>query len=325
MSRRHDRKLRDGRSSLQIKVGNNLNNNNNDTDTKVEFLLDSGAACSLLHTKDFQKLALPATAVSVNNSYQLVVANGTKLAISRRVLLNLTIGGQSKLHPFYVSDDLNYSIIGWDAMKKYNIVLANGEFFVDGDACKKLSKYSRNNNVLAKRAFTLKAGQCKEVLARIRKPVDLKAGEAIVVEDVRMANDERRESDVRVIPGVYDVNNEGNIVLAVCNISPVDIAIKSNEIVRVFDTLAEKPLPLSHVYSKEINDNLDKPNVCAVFDPLVQPPVDQFRPDYKHIDVDLDNIISTPLPKTKVKTVHDLLGEMNLGPMNAAEKCSSQK
>ena len=210
-------------------------------------------------------------------------------------------------------------------MKKYNIVLANGEFFVDGDACKKLSKYSRNNNVLAKRAFTLKAGQYKEVLTRIRRPVDLKVGEAIIVEDVRMANDECRKSDVRVIPGVYNVNNEGNVVLAVCNISHVDIAVKSNEIVGVFDTLAEKSLPLSHVYSKDISDNPNEPNVCAVFDPLVQPPVDQFRPDYKHIDVDLDNIISTPLPKAKLKTVHDLLGEMSLGPMNADEKLQLAK
>ena len=75
----------------------------------------------------------------------------------------------------------------------------------------------------------------------------------------------------------------------ICNITTEDISVKPGEIVAVFDT-------------------------------LVQPPVDQFRPDYKHIDIDLDNIIRAPLPPEKAKSVHDLLLEMDIGPMNPTEK-----
>ena len=81
---------------------------------------------------------MPQTAVDENKDHQLVAANGTKLDISHRVLLNLAIGDKSILHPFYVCNWIKHSIIDWDAMKKYNIVLANGEFFVDNKASQKL-------------------------------------------------------------------------------------------------------------------------------------------------------------------------------------------
>ena len=125
-----------------------------------------------MHLEDYSKLELPQTAVHQNHNHQLVAANGTSLDISHKVYLNLTIGGKSILHPFYVCKGIKHSIIGWDAMKKYNIVLANGEFFVDNEANKKLNKISRNNNVIAKRHFTIKPGETKSILGHIKKPVD---------------------------------------------------------------------------------------------------------------------------------------------------------
>ena len=176
----------DSRPFLRIKVGNNLNNGNLPSDVQIDFLVDSGAACSLLHLKDFEKLEVPHTAVDDNDNHQLVAANGTKLDISRKVFLNLTIGGKSILHPFYVCKSIKHSIIGWDAMKKYNIVLANGEFFVDNKASQKLNKTSRNNNVIAKRHYyTVKPGERKQILGHIKKPVGFKEGEPVLIEDVR--------------------------------------------------------------------------------------------------------------------------------------------
>ena len=239
--------------------------------------------------QDCEKLQLPRTATNNNSDYQLIAANGTKLDISQRVFLNLTIGGKSILHPFCVFKSINHSIIGWDAIKKYNIILANGEFFVDSNASQKLNKLSRNNNVIVKRNYAVKRGETKQILAHIRKPIDFKEGEAVLIEDIRMANDERRNSDVRVIPELYDIEKQGNLHFQICNITTGDINVKPGEIVAVFDT-------------------------------LVQPPVDQFRPDYKHIDIDLDNIIKAPLPPEKANSVHDLLLEMDLGPMNPLEK-----
>ena len=104
-----------------------------------------------------------------------------------------------------------------------------------------------------------------------------------------MANDERRNSDVRAIPGLYDIESHGNLHFQICNITTEDVTVKPGEIVAVFDT-------------------------------LVQPLVDQFRPDYKHIDIDLDNIIRAPLPPEKAKSVHDLLLEIHIGHMNPLEK-----
>ena len=92
----------DSRPFLRIKVGNNLTNNNLPSVFQIDFLVDSGAACSLLHLGDYSKLELPQTAVSRNENHQLVAANGTNLDISHKVYLNLTIGGKSILHPFYV-------------------------------------------------------------------------------------------------------------------------------------------------------------------------------------------------------------------------------
>ena len=57
-----------------------------------------------------------------------------------------------------------------------------------------------------------------------------------------------------------------------------------------------------------------------MFDALVQPPADQFRPDYKHKYIDLDNIIRDPLPPEKAMSVHDMLQEMDIGTMNPREK-----
>ena len=104
-----------------------------------------------------------------------------------------------------------------------------------------------------------------------------------------MSNDERRTSDVRAIPGLYDIEKHGNLQFQICNITTEDISIMPGDIVAVFDT-------------------------------LVQPPVDQFRPDYKHVDIDLDNIIRDPLPPGRSKSVHDLLSEMEVGPMHPNEK-----
>ena len=153
-------------------------------------------------------------------------------------------------------------------MKKYNIVLENGEFFVDNEASKKLNKVSRNNKVIAKRHYTIKPGETKSILGHIKRPVDFIKGEPILIEDVRSANDGRRYSDVRAIPGLYDIGQHGNLEFQICNISIEDVSVKPGEIVAVFDT-------------------------------LVQPPVDQFRPDYKHVDLDFDNIIKDPLPPEK--------------------------
>ena len=61
-------------------------------------------------------------------------------------------------------------------MKKYNIVLANGEFFVDNNASQKLNKVSKNNNVIAKRHYTVKPGETKQILGNIKKPVDFIEG-----------------------------------------------------------------------------------------------------------------------------------------------------
>ena len=98
--------------------------------------------------------------------------------------------------------------------------------------------------------------------------MDFIEGEPILIEDVRTANDERRDSDVRAIPGLYDIEKHGNLQFQICNITSEDISIKPGEIVAVFDT-------------------------------LVQPPVDQFRPDYKHVELDFDNIVKDPLPPEK--------------------------
>ena len=104
-----------------------------------------------------------------------------------------------------------------------------------------------------------------------------------------MANDERRNSDVRYIPGLYDIEKHGNLQFQICNITTEDIMIKRGKVVAVFDT-------------------------------LVQPPVDLFRPDYKHIDIDLDNIIGAPLPPEKAKSVYALLLAMDIGSVNPTEK-----
>ena len=82
----------DSRPFLRITVGNNLTNDDLPSDIQINFLVDSGAACSLLHLGDYEKLKLPQTAVDENNNHQLVAANGTKLDISHKVLLSLTIG-----------------------------------------------------------------------------------------------------------------------------------------------------------------------------------------------------------------------------------------
>ena len=100
----------DSRPFLRIKVGNNLSNNNLPSDIQIDFLMDSGGACSLLHLGDYDKLELPQTAVNRNENHQLVADNGTKLDISHRVYSNLTIGGKSILHPFYVCNGIKHNI-----------------------------------------------------------------------------------------------------------------------------------------------------------------------------------------------------------------------
>ena len=59
----------DSRPFLRIKVGNNLNNHNLPSDFQIDFLVDSGAACSLLHLEDYSKLELPQTAVHQNHNH----------------------------------------------------------------------------------------------------------------------------------------------------------------------------------------------------------------------------------------------------------------
>ena len=280
----------DTRPFLRIKVGNNLSNKGLAADLQITFLVDSGAACSLLLWDDYEKLELPIEASCPVNALQLVAANGTRLPVTHKVMLNLTIGGRNILHPFHVSRNINHSIIGWDAIKKYNIILANGEFFVDGDASRKLNKLYRHNNVIAKRKYELKPGECKQILGRIRKTAKINQGEPVLIDDVRSVKDCRRNSSIRAMPGLYDFNNQGNVKIEVCNLTTEPIRIKPGEIVAVFDT-------------------------------LVQPPVDQFRPDYKHVDVDFDNIINTPIRDFKRnKTLKELMAEMQIGPMNPNER-----
>ena len=99
--------IHNSRPFLRIKVGNNLNNNNLPSDFQIDFLVDSGAACSLLHFGDYSKLELPRTAVNRNENHQLVAANGTNLDISHKVYLNLTIGGNAFCTRFTFAKELS--------------------------------------------------------------------------------------------------------------------------------------------------------------------------------------------------------------------------
>ena len=55
--------------------------------------------------------------------------------------------------------------------------------------------------LLLRESYTVKPGVTKQILGHIIKPVDFKEGEPVLIEDVRMANDERRNSHVRAILG----------------------------------------------------------------------------------------------------------------------------
>ena len=83
-----------------------------------------------------------------------------------------------------------------------------------------------NNYVITKRHCTIKPGEARDLLGHIKKTLDFIEGETILIEDVRMANDERSISNVRAIPGLYDIEKHGNLQFQICNITTEDISIK---------------------------------------------------------------------------------------------------
>lgn len=137
----------DGRLFLRIKVEENLNDR---TDINVHFLLDSEAAVSLLNEDDFAKLSFLKSAVVSIRNYNISTAYGTLRDVSIRGSLQSMVGGKQMNQPFYVTKGIGHNIMGWDAIKLYNMILANVEFIVDEDASKKLDKLPRHNNVVVK-------------------------------------------------------------------------------------------------------------------------------------------------------------------------------
>lgn len=71
---------------------------------------------------------------------------------------------------------------------------------------------------------------------------------------------------MRVVIGQYNVKGSGNVKLQVCNL-PYDLM------------------------------SVGKRDVAGVFDTIIQFPLEAFRPDYKHLDVDLDYIMKYAEPK----------------------------
>ena len=148
----------------------------------IEFLVDSGAARSLLRTDDFAKLELPDNQV-VKCDHNFIAANNSRLFISHKVTLDLTIGGKSVEHQFFVSPKITHNILGWDIITKYDIILANGEFFVDSEASKKLYKLSRHNNVISKRNYTIAPGESVRILGHLRKDKNAPENGPVLIDD----------------------------------------------------------------------------------------------------------------------------------------------
>lgn len=230
----------DDRPFLRIKVGQNLADK---SEVNIDFLLDTGTAVSLLHEADFAKLNLPKSAIIRTRKYDLTTANGTLLDVTMRVTLRLTVGGKQLNHPFYVTKGIGHSIMGWDAIKIYSIILANGESFVDKDAKKKLDKLSRHNNVIVKKNITLQPGETRAIVASIHKPKDFVPGEPVLINDLRNSNSPKK-SPLRVVTGVYDVKGRGNVNLQVFNLSHDVVKVHRyiGEVAGVFDTIIQPPL-----------------------------------------------------------------------------------
>lgn len=130
-------------------------------------------------------------------------------------------------------------------------------------------------------------GQSKRILGSARRPVSLKEGDPVFVEDIRV-KDKTHINSVRTLTGLYDMNNQGNVEFNVCNITTENVVIERGEILAVFDT-------------------------------LLQPPVEAFKPDYKHVDVDLDTIGDSAHNSRKWETVKDLFEAITIGPTTEKE------
>lgn len=120
----------------------------------VNFLLDSGAACSVIRRQDLLDVYLLENKI-FNQHHNVVTANGSQLNVNFQLELELDIGGYLKKHTFHIVDNISQNILGWDIMQKFNIVLANGKCFVDPLAATKLDNALNTDCIAAKRKYTI--------------------------------------------------------------------------------------------------------------------------------------------------------------------------
>ena len=96
--------------------------------------------------------------------------------------------------------------------------------------------------------------------------------------------------------GTYDVKDNKELYVRICNLSHQPLQIERKEIMAVFDT-------------------------------LVQPPVDAFRPEGKEVDTELDSVDASQ-PKDQQKkpmSFTDIWEEMDVGPLNYSERADLQQ
>ncbi|BHF85946.1 hypothetical protein SprV_1002912200 [Sparganum proliferum] len=92
-------------------------------DRRVAFLVDTGAACSLLNPQGFTRTWLQQTEISHRHP-RIVAANGMPLSCSSLVDVPFRLGSSEFTHPFYVCPDIKWQgILGADFLYAYRFCI----------------------------------------------------------------------------------------------------------------------------------------------------------------------------------------------------------
>ena len=99
----------DTRPFLEVQVGPFKYSNIENAPVTINFLLDSGAACSIIRRQNLLNIDLIQNKI-FNQHQNVVTANGSQLNINFQLDLELNIGGTIKKHVFNIADNISHNI-----------------------------------------------------------------------------------------------------------------------------------------------------------------------------------------------------------------------
>lgn len=154
----------------------------------------------------------------------------------------------------------------------------------------------KDDCVTSKRSVTIPAGTAKNVLCEVNTsdewcPQPVLVESATTCQYVRENLVNEVNLKARPMTGRYDRKGNKKVYIRICNLSHEPLQIERKEIMAVFDT-------------------------------LVQPPVDSFRPEGKGVGTELDAVDASAEKQRQEKLLRfeDIWEQMNIGPLNYEER-----